>query len=311
MYDTHVGRFIQLDPEGFQAGDLNLYRYVDNAPTKASDPSGREPFVPVNMVGGPSEAEARWRSERVRRRGNVGIVFSGGEIKATLEWFSDRERDDLLFPLAAAYRAVRQLGTDLRVDDRDMDPNPVRQLLVGGPAPPPRLLRLADLDNTVVQRLQKWFGRGVGNNITPDQLVRIRLVVRKVRDGLVRDTIPFVNVYNPRERSVVAHVTRWPLTGEKVYLNYPLFWEGTPRRRAMDLVHELTHYFADTDDHGYIRNALGDAPPTYEKNGRAVEPTVDQLIDNADTYAGLLDEYYLPAQFPPDARAPVIRAPAR
>ncbi|UBF30102.1 RHS repeat-associated core domain-containing protein (plasmid) [Kovacikia minuta CCNUW1] len=39
-YDTGVGRFIGQDPIGFQAGDSNLYRYVDNSPLNATDPSG-------------------------------------------------------------------------------------------------------------------------------------------------------------------------------------------------------------------------------------------------------------------------------
>jgi RHS repeat-associated protein len=39
-YDPSSGRFISQDPIGFSAGDVNLYRYVGNAPGDASDPSG-------------------------------------------------------------------------------------------------------------------------------------------------------------------------------------------------------------------------------------------------------------------------------
>jgi RHS repeat-associated protein len=39
-YDPTVGRWISQDPMGFDAGDSNLYRYVENAPTIATDPSG-------------------------------------------------------------------------------------------------------------------------------------------------------------------------------------------------------------------------------------------------------------------------------
>jgi hypothetical protein len=35
-----VGRFISVDPMGFGAGDTNLYRYVGNNSTNATDPSG-------------------------------------------------------------------------------------------------------------------------------------------------------------------------------------------------------------------------------------------------------------------------------
>jgi RHS repeat-associated protein len=39
-YDPNVGRFISVDPMGFGAGDTNLYRYVGNSSTNATDPSG-------------------------------------------------------------------------------------------------------------------------------------------------------------------------------------------------------------------------------------------------------------------------------
>lgn len=40
MFDASVGRFTTTDPLGFAAGDPNLYRYVGNGPTNATDPSG-------------------------------------------------------------------------------------------------------------------------------------------------------------------------------------------------------------------------------------------------------------------------------
>jgi RHS repeat-associated protein len=39
-YSPKMGRFISQDPIGFAAGDANLYRYVGNGPTMATDPSG-------------------------------------------------------------------------------------------------------------------------------------------------------------------------------------------------------------------------------------------------------------------------------
>jgi len=39
-YDPASGRFISQDPEGFGAGDDNLYRYVGNGPMDHTDPSG-------------------------------------------------------------------------------------------------------------------------------------------------------------------------------------------------------------------------------------------------------------------------------
>jgi RHS repeat-associated protein len=44
-YDPGIGRFISVDPMGFEAGDTNLYRYVFNSPTQWVDPSGE--IVPL------------------------------------------------------------------------------------------------------------------------------------------------------------------------------------------------------------------------------------------------------------------------
>jgi RHS repeat-associated protein len=47
-YDPNVGRFISVDPMGFGAGDTNLYRYVGNSATNATDPTGEW----INFVAG-------------------------------------------------------------------------------------------------------------------------------------------------------------------------------------------------------------------------------------------------------------------
>jgi len=39
-YDAETGRFLQEDPIGFAAGDLNVYRYVNSNPLSYTDPSG-------------------------------------------------------------------------------------------------------------------------------------------------------------------------------------------------------------------------------------------------------------------------------
>jgi hypothetical protein len=39
----HTGRWLAQDPLGFDGGDSNLYRYVNNQPTEARDPSGMDP----------------------------------------------------------------------------------------------------------------------------------------------------------------------------------------------------------------------------------------------------------------------------
>ncbi|XZE42758.1 RHS repeat domain-containing protein [Pirellulaceae bacterium SH467] len=43
-YDPQTGRWLSQDPIGFAAGDANLYRYVGNGPTNATDSSGLEGY---------------------------------------------------------------------------------------------------------------------------------------------------------------------------------------------------------------------------------------------------------------------------
>ena len=63
-YDPKTGRFISQDPTSFAAGDVNLYRYVGNGPTNATDPTGLRltPLTngagvdaPLNMSGWDSD----------------------------------------------------------------------------------------------------------------------------------------------------------------------------------------------------------------------------------------------------------------
>ncbi len=46
-YDPATGRWLSNDPTGFAAGDANLYRYVGNGPTNATDPSGLFDIFPL------------------------------------------------------------------------------------------------------------------------------------------------------------------------------------------------------------------------------------------------------------------------
>jgi RHS repeat-associated protein len=40
MYQPELGRFLQTDPSGFDAGDMNLFRYCGDDPVDGSDPTG-------------------------------------------------------------------------------------------------------------------------------------------------------------------------------------------------------------------------------------------------------------------------------
>ena len=46
-YDSITGRWLSQDPIAFAGGDANLYRYVENGPTNATDPTGEDAALTV------------------------------------------------------------------------------------------------------------------------------------------------------------------------------------------------------------------------------------------------------------------------
>jgi RHS repeat-associated protein len=69
-YTPSTGDWSTPDPSGFTAGDDDLYRFVGNNPTDATDPSGLEP-------GGMDSSDDAW--DEAFRRGNPSN-FKGGQI---------------------------------------------------------------------------------------------------------------------------------------------------------------------------------------------------------------------------------------
>ncbi len=78
-YSPSIGRFISEDPIGYLGGDANLYSYVGNAPTEATDPAGLYAIsIPIGGIAeGPDEGRyagglcERSRAPPRRRRREV------------------------------------------------------------------------------------------------------------------------------------------------------------------------------------------------------------------------------------------------
>jgi RHS repeat-associated protein len=83
-YDPNTGRWTSQDPLGFGGGDANLYRYVGNGPTNATDPSGLsgEDSAPV----GANQVLDQWQARmRAREEASFGFLRLWPKVYAYLD----------------------------------------------------------------------------------------------------------------------------------------------------------------------------------------------------------------------------------
>lgn len=67
-YSPTLGRFISVDPLGFDAGDVNFYRYVGDDPTSRTDPIGLADPYRENFVRETPDMPLDWRVHHTRQR---------------------------------------------------------------------------------------------------------------------------------------------------------------------------------------------------------------------------------------------------
>jgi len=89
--DPETGRWTQEDPIGFAAGDANLYRYVGNGPTNATDPIGLEDH---GEQGGRIHIDPDFDDM------DLDIRYIDEDYEATLK--PDQDINDILLPLPPA-----------------------------------------------------------------------------------------------------------------------------------------------------------------------------------------------------------------
>ena len=112
-YHAELGRFISRDPIGYKGKDFNLYRYVHNSPTNATDPTGKawwNPYCvePLNaFVAHSCCFSCRWSS---------GVGDSANEAATLGQAFADSVNSDhtsgvniaLRHCFTSAYLAVKE-----------------------------------------------------------------------------------------------------------------------------------------------------------------------------------------------------------
>jgi RHS repeat-associated protein len=128
-YSPRLGRFIERDPLGFEAGDNNWYRFVGNGPTGMTDPSGRFPIVVIPIAVGcaamcgcsrkpppaPREPAAPksvpWSDTAVAIFTAAGYAVPGSEFPSALEIASDAARALIIKKFKAACEKASAYNT--------------------------------------------------------------------------------------------------------------------------------------------------------------------------------------------------------
>ena len=87
MFDPTIGRWQSKDPKSFDAGDTNLYRFVGNHPSYATDPSGLDEVITTQSV-------AHWSSGGVTFR--IGVVIADNALQLDEEFGGHRVTFDYL-----------------------------------------------------------------------------------------------------------------------------------------------------------------------------------------------------------------------
>jgi len=215
MYDPTIGKWISEDPQGFDAGDANLYRYVDNQPTTNIDPAG------MAQIGVQPDSFLPEYSVPLR----------------PLPSREEQRRDDvrnLYLPISDYYRAPTFFRGSADLGKRRI----VRQALVQAadriwyawdalenrwPQVQARLRNEPDLDIL--------FGQGRPTEANRDfYRTNLRLVIDRLRE---ERSLP-ICINDEARGDAVAYVYRF---GDTIYIN-PVFFDAA-HPRDITLVHEL------------------------------------------------------------------------
>ena len=78
-YQPELGRFLQIDPTGFDAGDMNLFRYVGDDPVDRGDPEGLESDAELEQMS--IKATLRAASDYAQDSSGLGKAVWGAHRK--------------------------------------------------------------------------------------------------------------------------------------------------------------------------------------------------------------------------------------
>ncbi len=122
--------------------------------------------------------------------------------------------------------------------------------------------------------------------LTPNQLSSIQKAYQAVFNGLISDDTPFTD--DPKDTGYGYSDGVGVYTGQKYH-------KANAKNQYATIIHELSHHYAQTDDNGYYFLPAADAPRTDLSPVTYTDTlmvSTDELINNADSYAGFLTQYF-------------------
>lgn len=274
-YDPNTGQWTSQDPIEFDAGDPNLYRYVRNAPTNATDPLGLQASMAQSRRG--AKPKPATTTLRVGGAYKAKLTFSGG--------FSKQEEQQLQ---AATYAAAIMIHRTLYILENE---STWKQLQAQGtkgyllpPFPDGRKVEFPTLLSTapVIKLLNKdrafWIARFKEAYVgltDPDSTVAYYKTTKKPSKTQSELTTQFYGI----------PYTRQGLNDHSMDV-YSVFWKSgsggngkgavatTAEHKAERVAHELGRYFS------YLGDQLPSIPFVNETD-LADSPIVqwDSIID--------------------------------
>ncbi len=147
----------------------------------------------------------------------------------------------------------------------------------------------------VLGQISHWFGGPKGQGVSRKQLEQIESTLWYMKEAFKKDIV--IDCTGKKcKPNWYAHTQRG-YNGAPIILCAGFF--ALPFREQIGvLLHEMSHCYGNTDDHGYLvgRPILPNGIPEYEdEDGKPVSPPlgVPELITNAGTFEEFLVEYYI------------------
>jgi hypothetical protein len=284
MFDPRIGRWLSQDPIGFQAGDTNLYRYVENDPTNATDPSGLHRFRRAALTRDPAEERRAWYAARSSGTMRRTYRRDGQQYQVELRYtnFSNEELETVWARVGDVRYALGRVLNDIRLGGRgeNIDHSPMATTYFDR------------LSFPVRASLRRLFCRGMWEPITNLDLFCIRDIFERAAMAI---DVGLRVLNDPVDDGNWA---QWDYDNHVIRIKPAFYTQLSPRLQAGNIIHEVTHIFG-TVDFGYVvrdsysHGALRGIGPSYVRNGNPVTLTSLQLRNNADTYAWFLFDYYL------------------